>query len=82
MIQSKDYDGVLCTLVHLGTGQPMVKGDRVILHGSPTELDWFITGGRAPHTENSTGKVYVQHKRTAAQREFYPSVIDCEWRVA
>jgi hypothetical protein len=78
VIQSKNYDGVLCTLVNVKSGQPFAKGDAVTVHNDPGG-DWYLTGGRAPHTFNSTGRVYVQSKKTAVQAEYFPGVIDAQW---
>lgn len=41
---------------------------------------WVYEGGQPPHTENSTGKVWL-HDLTEKRmtREFYPSVIGAEW---
>ncbi len=78
MIQSKNYNGTMCTLVAVKGGKPLFKGDGVKLRGEPDE--WFIVGGRAPHTPSSTGKVYVQNRKTAQQAEYYPGVVDAQWQ--
>lgn len=42
---------------------------------------WLITGGTAPHNENSTGKIFVRDALAIASidRTFYPSVFDMKW---
>ena len=77
MIQSKNYDGVMCTLVNVKSGKALNKGDAVKLRGEAD--DWYLTGGRAPHTPNSTGRVWVQNRKTAAQAEYFPGVVDAQW---
>lgn len=37
-----------------------------------------ITGGRAPHSPASTGRVWVRLEG-GAQTEYYPSVINAKW---
>ena len=37
----------------------------------------ILTGGRPPHKEGSSGKVYLQEGTST--REYYPSVINLKW---
>lgn len=73
-ITSKRWDGVTCTLVHVKTGKPIENGAMVIVDGE----QWKVTGGRAPHTINSTGRAWVQEKN-GNEREYFPGVIDAQW---
>jgi hypothetical protein len=75
MIQSKDYDGRICTLVNVKTGLPIENGAVVMLDGKPVT----VTGGRAPHKSSSTGRVWVQVGKPGCEREFFPGVIDAQW---
>jgi len=39
----------------------------------------ILEGGRAPHKEGSTGKVWVKEAGSSSQREYYPSVYGLAW---
>lgn len=73
-IQSKDYDGRICTLVHNTTLAPMLYGEAVI-----TERNTYtVLGGKAPHKRGSTGRVFV-HVEGAGDTEFFPAVVGAQW---
>ena len=76
MIESKDYSGRTCRLVHIKTGEPVAVGAAANLRNEP---GWTISGGRAPHKPGSTGRVWVQDPRTSAEREYFPGVVDAQW---
>ena len=80
-ITSTDYAGRTCALRTSGgtaVGQGFValsfRGER-----------WVITGGRAPHKESSSGKVYatpfpaLAGAPDAFDAEFFPGVFDLVW---
>jgi hypothetical protein len=78
-IRSKDYDGQLQTLVDEQTLAPVKVGDvRCTFRGER----FIVTGGRAPHKPESTGKVWcrsVDAGDASASAEFYPGVISAKW---
>lgn len=42
---------------------------------------WVLEGGCEPHKPSSTGRVYLMSLcERRVHREFYPSVINAEWR--
>ena len=81
-ITSVDYAGRTCALRTSGgtaVGQGFValsfRGER-----------WVITGGRAPHKESSSGRVYAKLYAPASpdisdahEHEFFPGVFDLVW---
>lgn len=38
-----------------------------------------VIGGRAPHKENSSGRVYVRNPVSKAQHEVFPHVYNLKW---
>jgi len=40
-----------------------------------------VTGGRPPHTENSTGRIYVRFEN-GVTGEFFPHVVGAKWMTA
>ena len=71
MITSPDYTGAVLVLVHADTGAPVAVGDTVVdFRGNAMT----ITGGRAPHHEASTGRVYTDGG------EYFPGVANLAWR--
>ena len=44
--------------------------------------DYELTGGRPPHHEGSTGRVWVKpvgEPETTSTQEFFPTVFDLKW---
>jgi len=76
IIKSKNYDGEAMTLVDEKTFKPIREGDE---RTSSRGEVWIVTGGRAPHTINSSGKVWCRALLMDHTSEFYPSVIDAKW---
>lgn len=80
MIKSKDWKGAMCTLKY-ADGTPVALNEP----SRPRDGDgseFLITGGHAPRTEASTGKVYVKlfpQEEEATIMEYYPSVINAKW---
>lgn len=64
-------------LIHQMTGVPVKMHERVNPHG--TEV--MIVGGRAPHRQGATGRVFIDNGE-GGFNEFYPTVVNCEWREA
>ena len=71
-IISKNYAGQTCILVYSTTQIPVKIGSMV--------REYLIEGGSAPHRSNSTGRVLVKEK-DGFRREFFPSVLNTEWRI-
>jgi len=71
IIQSHDYAGTLCTLIHDATGKPVAHGDTLKTFRGDEHA---IRGGAAPHKPGSTGKIYT------GSSEYFPSVFGCTWR--
>lgn len=71
MITDKNYTGKMYRLVRDADGSPVMRN--VWMKSSRGE-EYQITGGRAPHKEGSTGRVFC-----GLNREFFPSVFDCHW---
>jgi len=70
MITSTDYAGAPCYLAR-ADGSPVNHGDTVAdFRGNAMT----ITGGRAPHHEASTGRVYTDGG------EYFPGVANLAWR--
>jgi hypothetical protein len=38
-----------------------------------------VTGGRAPHTEASTGRVHVRLDGNGVTNEYFPNVVGAKW---
>ena len=78
-IESNDYQGRTCRLVNVKSGEPIKMGETIVLRNDA----YRVTGGRAPHTPASTGKVWVVLQGTnmanGATAEYYPGVIDAQW---
>lgn len=75
-ITSTGGDGHLYTLYYRHNIQPVQVGDQVLTgKGEPCT----VTGGRAPQHAGSTGRVWVKFTDGGAEREFFPSVINCAW---
>lgn len=85
-ITSKNFDGQLCTLVRVATGQPFAAGDIAELRDG---VQVRVIGGRAPHKPESSGKAWVVSAELPLAdalkcdfpREYYASVVGGEWRV-
>ena len=63
-------------LIDVNSGMPVPVGE--ILR-TPDGDEYELLGGRPPHDPSSTGRVYVRDEEDW-EREFFPSVFDCEWR--
>lgn len=75
LIISKDWEGKRCYLadrfnkpIFLGSIHKDFRGERV-----------EVTGGSAPHSENSSGRVQVRGVCGTAVCSFFPSVIEARW---
>lgn len=90
-ITSIDYAGRTCVLRTAGgNGTTVGQGFVALSHRGER---WVITGGRAPHKESSSGRVYatlyapaspdvsdVRHAvRAIHDVEFFPGVFDLVW---
>lgn len=77
-IKSKDYTDEPMTLVDEATFAPICEGE---LRPTSRGEQHHVTGGRAPHTPNSSGKVwcYPEGGDIAHTFEFYPAVIGAKW---
>jgi hypothetical protein len=74
-ITSNDYDDEPCVLMPIGdNGYTVQVGDKAT---SFRGENYRITGGRAPHKPESTGRVYVKNR--SGEREFFPGVFDLKW---
>jgi len=75
-ITSIDYAGRTCALRTSG-GTAVGQGFVALSHRGER---WVITGGRAPHKESSSGKVYATpFPGGYAESEFFPGVFDLVW---
>lgn len=72
MILSQGYDGAYKLVTKAGAN---VEVDDPVTAGSDGSI-WTVTGGRAPHSPASTGRVYVTGP---GDREFFPSVFNLVW---
>lgn len=70
-VHARGLDGRLFRLVREADDTPVHEGETVTDFRGETHT---IVGGRAPHGP-STGRVF-----TAAQQEFYPSVLGLTWK--
>lgn len=71
-----NWDDREMILVSEKTLKPACIGQRVkSFRGEYATLE----GGRAPHKEGSTGKVWVKEAGSTSQREYYPSVYGLAW---
>ena len=80
-ITSKNYDGTLCKLIDADTGEPVQVGD---IRTSGNGERFVVTGGRAPHKDSSSGRVYVRavdDPISAGEREYFPNVVGAHWSV-
>jgi len=75
-ITSNDGAGRPCILVHSHNGQPVAKESQTFSRG----VSYTVTGGRAPRTGGSTGRVWVE-SADGDFGEYFPSVFGMEWRV-
>jgi hypothetical protein len=73
-IIDKRWDGKEVKLVYK-SGLVAERGD-VVETGSGT---YTLTGGKAPHHEASSGKVWVKGPN-GVEREFHAQVISAEWK--
>jgi hypothetical protein len=65
-------------LINRKTGKPLVTGEIVRTTQGQNAI---FTGGREPHHAASTGRVWLKLLNDPSfEREFFPSVIDAEWR--
>lgn len=65
-------------LIYIATGEPVRKGDITKTFRGETAK---VHGWALPRTEASTGRVHLSIEGAApGWAEFYPSVIDAEWR--
>lgn len=92
-MRSNGYDGVYKLMYNDGVTE-VKEGDRIqleerqpthdwTLHGSqgPAKFhEWIVYGGRAPHTENSSGRIEVKYDEgTPHTQEWYPHVVGTKW---
>ena len=58
-------------------GAAVTLGDIVV---SRSQSSYVVTGGRAPHSINSSGRVYVvSNDLEAESTSFFPGVFDLKW---
>jgi hypothetical protein len=75
-ITSVDYAGRTCAL-HTSGGTAVGKGFVALSFRGER---WVITGGRAPHKESSSGKVWAMpYPGGYPESEFFPGVFDLVW---
>lgn len=72
------HDGIY-RLVHKLTRTDVQMKE--VIKDKRDDISWVITGGMAPHTPASTGKVFVRDGKmiAAVDRTFFPGVLDLEW---
>ena len=83
-ITSIDYAGRTCVLRTAGgNGTTVHQGFVALSHRGER---WVITGGRAPHKESSSGRVYATLYAPASpdvsdvhESQFFPGVFDLVW---
>lgn len=86
-ITSIDYAGRTCVLRTAGgNGTTVGQGFVALSHRGER---WVITGGRAPHKESSSGRVYATLYAPASpdvsdvsdvhESQFFPGVFDLVW---
>lgn len=83
-ITSIDYAGRTCVLrTSGGNGTTVHQGFVALSHRGER---WVITGGRAPHKESSSGRVYATLYAPASpdvsdvhESQFFPGVFDLVW---
>ncbi len=66
-------------LVYKKTGEVVATGDKVTLPNGGALVQ--VRGSVLPHKPSSTGLVLVEYE-SGSLREFFPCVIDAEWRDA
>jgi len=75
-ITSIDYAGRTCALRTSG-GTAVGQGFVALSHRGER---WRIVGGRAPHKESSSGKVWAMpYPGGYPESEFFPGVFDLVW---
>lgn len=83
MITGTRYDGAQVVLVEKSSGRPIHAGTVTTTFRDEVVV---ITGARPPHKPSSTGRVYCREQYPNAPgaypREFFPSVVRAEWRLA
>lgn len=71
-VTSTDWEGKESTLVFEKNLKPVCMGQKV--------RKYIVTGGRAPHKPESTGRVYVSGiGKNGLNREFFPNVFNMKW---
>ena len=77
-ITSKNYADEAMTLVDEATFAPICEGDQRTLRDGQKHV---VRGGRAPHKESSTGRVYTSEigEHDTWEGEYYPAVIGAKW---
>lgn len=70
------WDGKQMVLVRKATNQRVLNGE---LFEDFRGNACIVSGGTPPHTISSSGRVYVEYAKS--RREYYPSVVGCEWRL-
>jgi len=75
----RNWNDKLCILLDSDTGEPVKIGS---YYKDRDCAPMKLTGGYAPHKPSSSGKVHVEieYDGQTHSREFYPSVINAEWR--
>lgn len=72
-IVSKDWAGVERTLVHAATNVPVQMNEPVI----EDDRKLIVTGGRAPHKQGSSGRIWVKEGKTL--HEWFSHVCEMKW---
>ena len=75
MINSQGYDGMY-GLINPQNGTHVTLGEQFLKDG----LTFKIEGGRAPHKQGSTGRIWVREVGgDRSQQEVFPHVYDLRW---
>ena len=82
-IRSNRWDDRECVLCYRSSGGLVLLHDQVTYRDGPERL---VTGGRAPHKESSSGRVYTKlqeggYADSSDSSEAFPPVYDMEWRL-
>lgn len=75
MFNSRNYDGAECVLT-TEAGSEVKVGDKFTDRFGD---EWVVTGGQAPHTAASSGRIDVKHVVEGFERTFYPGVFNMQW---
>jgi hypothetical protein len=69
LVKGVDWSGASCRLERAG-GEPVRIGEKI--------RGYTVTGGRPPHKEGSSGRVWVTNEE-GGTGEFFPHVLELHW---